>query len=57
MFMVLEGPDICTNEACARRYNAELSGWGGTCDACTSLSDDHFRGLHAEPVADCHDCF
>lgn len=56
MLPVLEGPDVCSNEACAARYNAEYSGWGGTCDECTAISDDHFSGLHATPDENCHLC-
>ncbi|MCW2524162.1 MAG: hypothetical protein JWO63_2497 [Frankiales bacterium] len=54
--LVLDGPDICSNEACARRYNSEFSGWGGACDECTALSDDHFSGKHVTPDPDCQDC-
>jgi hypothetical protein len=56
MLDVLAGPDICSNPECARRYNAEFSGWGGACDECTAISDDHFNGCHLEPNPDCHHC-
>jgi hypothetical protein len=56
MLQVLEGPDVCSNEGCGQRYNAAYSGWGGACDECTAISDDHFNGLHENPDPNCHDC-
>ncbi len=56
MLLVLEGPDICSNDLCGARYNAEDSGWIGTCDDCAARAQDHALGLHSDPDAGCRDC-
>jgi hypothetical protein len=54
---VLELAEICAIDTCARRVPVITPGWTDICDECAALSDDHSRGLHAEPVLECRDCF
>jgi hypothetical protein len=52
--LVLDNQLVCANDGCSRRFNL---GWGGLCDECTALSEDHISGMHTEPLPDCRDCF